>query len=159
KWVIVLLVVTIIGGLGAAFIHQGYGSKQLENVIREIEEKDPDWTWEALQAKRKKIEDKDNAALRVETVAKQLPEGWPSAQLGALGVGGRGSSSRIDDKQVDVVRDELAKVRAALDEARGLEKFTEGRWPNTPISALRPGQPRPARACKPITELLCLDAL
>src|SRR5262249_23469484 len=73
KWVIVLLVVTIIGGLGAAFIHQGYGSKQLENTIREIEEKDPDWTWEALQAKRKPIGDADNAASRVDAIAGQLP--------------------------------------------------------------------------------------
>jgi hypothetical protein len=154
-----LVVVTIIGGLGAAFIHQGYGSKQVENTIREIEEKDPDWTWEALQAKRKPIADADNAALRVDAIAGQLPESWPSDHLRALVMGTQASSGRVDDRQVDVVRDELAKVRAALDEARGLEKFTEGRWPNTPMSALRPGQPRPGRACKPIAEMLCLDAL
>jgi hypothetical protein len=159
KWAIVVLALTVIGGLGAAFIHQGYGSKQLENVIREIEEKDPDWTWEALQAKRKPLADAENAALRVEAIAGQLPDAWPSAPLSALVIGRQASSSRADDRQVDVVRDELAKVRAALDEARGLEKFTDGRWPNTPISSLRPGQPRPARGCRPVAELLCLDAL
>jgi hypothetical protein len=157
KWVIVLLVVTVIGGLGAAFIHQGYGSKQLENVIREIEEKDPDWTWEALQAKRKKIEDKDNAALRVDAIAAQLPENW-SYRVGQLTRAGE-PKGQLDDKDIDLIRDELAKCRAALEEARGLEKLSEGSWP---ADALRRGKGKrgfSATHCVEVAELLYLDAL
>lgn len=156
KWVVVLVAVTIIGGLGAAFIHQSYGSKQLENALHEIEDKDPDWTWEALQAKRKPIADKDNAALRVDAIAGQLPGKWPSEHLS---IRDRSAARRIDDKEIDLIRDQLAKVRAPLEEARALEKFSEGRWPNAPISALRPGQPRPARGSRTVAQLLCLDAL
>src|SRR5262249_24266084 len=73
KWTAILVIATVFFVFIGSLLYRGYGDKQLEKAIFETEEKDPDWTWEALQAKRKKIEDKDNAALVVAKLAKQLP--------------------------------------------------------------------------------------
>jgi hypothetical protein len=153
KWTAILLAAALFFVFIASLLYRGYGDKQLEKAVLETEEKDPDWTWEALQAKRKKVEDKDNAALVIAELAKQLPQDWPEDKR--LSKFPKEARVPLTETQVELLQSEFEKYSGVLKKARNLNKLSAGRWP-TSLSSEEPiGS---ALACAVVAELLQFDA-
>ena len=157
KLTVYLALAVLLLGVMALFIYRGYGMNQLEAAVAETDEADPGWTWEDLQEKRKDVPDKENAALIVLAVAKQVGDDWPGKDSPLLKIAAAPASEPLTAAQVQELRAELDKQQAALTAARQLERCPTGRYPTTPGTPTS-DRPRPWNAAKPVCRLLALDA-
>src|SRR5215510_809422 len=53
-------------------------ANQLKLVIDNLDQQNPGWRWDELQAKRAALPDEENAAIQVQAAFKLLPRGWPN---------------------------------------------------------------------------------
>src|SRR2546430_16259462 len=53
------------------------GEKRLAAVVAELDESEPGWRWEDVQARREVIPDDENSALIVFAATKLVPRNWP----------------------------------------------------------------------------------
>jgi hypothetical protein len=149
RWLLgILLSIAIsLGLMVAKFVFDR--SKAMQEVADEVarlDESDPGWTFEAIDAKRKKFEPAMNGALCVIEIEKVLPKDWPmwrhkeakfgqpqvfidSHQLLDETVWQRDPRIRLTDDADKLLRAELARAAKALEQTRDLDKFTEGRFP------------------------------
>ncbi len=125
-------------------------SQAMQEVAAEVarlDESDPGWTFEAMDAKRKQIDPDKNGALCINEIAKLLPKDWPiwgqetTQRFGEppifvdeheelkKAVGRRDPRIRLSEDAGKLLRSELARVAKALDKANELEKHSEGRFP------------------------------
>jgi hypothetical protein len=117
----------------------------LQAVLAEIERAAPGgWNLATLEAERAPIAEKEHAAATAQRAWNLLPQGWeenpdlPEVEPGALlSVVGNNHSIALRDEDAEKIKRELAKVTAAVDEARKLLAFKAGRFPTT---AMRPDQ-------------------
>lgn len=159
KWAVILGCVVVFLGFCASLIYGGYASKQLEEAINETDEKDPGWTWNSLQVNRKAVPEKENAALVVAAVAKQLPADWPSEEImhGLRPLFGRSAAVSLTEAQHKVLQAELEKHQAALEQARSLAGFQAGRWAPLALEDRWQRTPRGAEEHERVATLLFLD--
>jgi hypothetical protein len=53
-------------------------TKEYEKAAAELDQSDPGWRWEEIEARREGIPDELNSAIPVESAARMLPRQWPS---------------------------------------------------------------------------------
>lgn len=137
KVALALGVVALFLGFCGSLIYRGYGSKQLEQAIDEIDEKEKGsgWQWASLNSKRKEVPEKDNAALLVQQAAGQLPADWPPQRLARWAEADHTPEVRLPQEDLTAVNAELEKHAAALLVARKLAGCKQGRWPDPPFAA------------------------
>jgi hypothetical protein len=106
------------------------GKADLAAAIAETDALDPDWRWEALEAKRANIPDVENSINVINKVAEALhgqnllrleaPDGgpvfddWPTNRL-------------LDDVRLGIVRESLSRCPEAVELASSLKRFPRGR--------------------------------
>ncbi|MBL8797104.1 MAG: hypothetical protein JNM56_24600 [Planctomycetia bacterium] len=161
KWALVLGCVVLFVGFCASLIYRGYGSKQLEEAIDAIDEKEQgsDWQWKSLHAKRKPLPDAENAALLVKQAAEQVPQNWPTEQLARWIETDRTPARKLNAEEQAALAAELEKSSRARPEARKLAGCKQGRWPDWPVTPT--GWPDDApnfAAVTKVLQLLWLDA-
>lgn len=129
KWTVILGIAAVVLAVVASFIYRGYGQKQLDDAKREVSKIDEAWEWEYLQATRKEVADKDNGALVVLAVAKQLPTDWPGKESRLSEIGQLPPNVALREDQAEFLRGELAKFREPLKDLTKLSERSTGRYP------------------------------
>jgi hypothetical protein len=160
-------------------IHKG--TKEYQVAAAELDQSDPAWRWDEIEALRKELPAKENAAEYVLAAGKLLPKKWPDQPAAAPRVGaangmeqaGGENTPALADRLKDVEpnyqlpEDILAELRAELTAlarplavARELAEHLKGRYPvvplaHNPIDTLLPHQP----SLRAVINLLHLDAV
>jgi hypothetical protein len=111
--------------------------KELQAVIAELDETDPGWRLEDIEAARKVIPDEENSALAVMRIAGKIPSPAavsPSSNRPKSWDERMSESSPEDELEPDVyweLRQELKGIEPLLKQARGLAQMKDGRFPIT----------------------------
>jgi hypothetical protein len=121
--------------------------RELREAIAEADRSDPDWRLLDIEAKRPVIPDEENSSLQMAKMKQATPARWPFWYYQASPPGGEITladyedfNRRLDDRpppvlldaeQERVLRFEMKRAAAAMDEARKLIDFPRGRHPIT----------------------------
>jgi hypothetical protein len=121
-----LLVAVLVCAAWAArwALHRWSAQRELDAVIALLDQADPGWQLDELEASRKAIPEDKNAALAVGAIRRLLPEQWKPEDPPAR------PERRISPAQTEELRKVLLRAAAALNEARALADYAEGRYPN-----------------------------
>ena len=102
--------------------------RRLQATVTELDQAEPGWRLDELEASRSKVPDEANSALKVLAIGKSMPANWPGADM----------SRRLENlipphalhpDQAQVLSAEMDKVKSALEDARALKDFPDGRFP------------------------------
>jgi hypothetical protein len=125
KWLGILLVPL----LGVAIL--GYvllaGRSKLDRIMADLDQNDPGWRWDELEARRPSIPDVDNSALCVDAVRKLLTDDWlqeldseaPDRPI-MQQIGDLERCIQLNEPQMRRLRTLLDKVKPALAQAQRL---------------------------------------
>ncbi len=118
----------------------------LQAAMAYLDEIDPDWRFEAIEAKRPDLRPEENGALQVLAVAAALPKDWPVWIIDA------DIPRKVDEEKeeiykllmdktwyqvprealppraLELLRSELKRAGQALEKAKSLEKYSDGRY-------------------------------
>jgi hypothetical protein len=122
-----------------------------------LDESDPGWRLEEIEAAREVIPDEQNSARVVAAVARMLPGQWPPEDLTALEER-LGSPARLPAEQLALLRREPDGMRGAVVRARALAGMPRGRHrlrlEENPFDVRHDDQQR----CRAVTALVLYDA-
>jgi hypothetical protein len=128
-----LLLLLILSAIAAFFIpvywQRRQAAEELRQVLAELDENDPDWRLERIEAKRREVPDDKNGAMVVRAAAQQLPKDWQGNSL--YDIYKVPPPSQLTDDSFKQMRQELDTARSAVTAARKLAKYPEGRFPTT----------------------------
>jgi hypothetical protein len=150
--VAVLVLFTACGGFHAVLVYTT--EQDVREAEAEADRLEPDgWRLDEIEAQRKVLPDKENAALVVQAVKAKLPASWPKPRPAPAAVADGGAAAapppaqqvyvatdlgtlppevQLDDALLRDLRDSLkAAGPEALDEARALYRLRDGRFPLT----------------------------
>jgi len=143
--------------------------RELAEAIAEADTLDPGWRFDDLQAKRSKIPDAENGALKVQQAAAFLPWPWPARWNAPANETDEATPTlaeqlqqlspevALTEEQAQTLRDELDHVKDALKPARELVHLPHGRYQlNWPLDPSR--QIDPFRRTRDVAFLLQMDA-
>ena len=151
-----LLLVPVIGYVAYAWL----AGSELDNAIAETDAVDPRWRMEHLLADRAEIPDEKNGALAVMAVDRVL--GRPGFDMGQDNwelFEDLPPEAQLNLQQIDVLRAALGKHPKALEEARKLRRFTEGRFPIVHSKDWLNTNLDPLQRCRNVMALLQYDAM
>lgn len=157
-WFRILLFVLLSVVLGAIHIYweRHQAADEVARVLAELDQSDPDWRLEKIEAKRQVMSDENNGALAVIAAHKALPKNWQNKLHDKLAK--IAPPVQISSDLAGQLRTELQTVEPALIAARKLIDYPRGRFPMsyTPnfISTLVKNQ----QDAREIGSLLFLDA-
>ncbi|MCI0464342.1 MAG: hypothetical protein L0Z62_45995 [Gemmataceae bacterium] len=129
--VLAVVLIVLFGGLltGGIYFYQRHAADTaLREALAEVDQLDPGWRLQDIDANRAAIPDHENGALHARAVNRQLPRGWD------LKVGfytwdeNLQAEVQLNAAQVKALRAELARAGAALAEARKMKDFERGRF-------------------------------
>jgi hypothetical protein len=131
------LLLLLIGGIvGWVKWVEYVAEKELQAVIAELDETDPGWRLEDIEAARKVIPDVENSALVVMQIAGKIPRPVPPAQTDKNPPKDWEQrvfeSSPEEELEPDIyweLRNELKSIQPLLKQARSLARMKEGRAP------------------------------
>ncbi len=131
RWSLVLLLIFIAPPAGYYFYATWSLQSELAEVIAETDRLDPRWRLEDIEADRKTFRDEENAALQV-ILASRLILNRPTEHLnhGQVFFDVQ-AQTQLNSQQIDIIREALQKMPAALIEARKLKDMPGGRFPIT----------------------------
>jgi predicted Zn finger-like uncharacterized protein len=141
---------------------------ELEKIIAELDQKEPGWRFEEIEAKRKVLKPKENSALVISESYKLLgnfEQRKPLRELGKLPDPADMEAIKSSPQQLltlpsnNLIKTTLGAFQPSLDEARKVAKLPEGRFeltyePNIVNTILTP-----LDTTRPVAELLAMDAL
>jgi hypothetical protein len=124
---LILLVITGIGLLAARLYWQTReAAEELRQALAELDEADPDWRLERIEAKRLTLSDKENGAVAVIAAHRALPQNWQNKLWDELRK--LPPPIRISSDLAKQLRSELQTLDAALIGARKMIDFPRGRF-------------------------------
>jgi hypothetical protein len=128
KWTLLLLMLVVCLVLGASAYFHFEGDRRLQEAIAQADEKDPDWRWDDLEAKRAAVPDDQNAAWKVELAALALPEDWPAAKASFREIRDLPPVIQLSEVHTNALAREFAARVDALGQARDLADYPAGRY-------------------------------
>lgn len=130
---IALLVLLIVTGVptGLYLYHYVPAERELQEAIAAVEQTDPRWRLEHIDADRAAVPDADNGALHILAVVPRIPADFTADHRFGLLFSNVIPPHRLSDEQAKALRDEMARAGAALPDARKLKDFPRGRFPIT----------------------------
>lgn len=148
------------------FVTLQVGKQKLQKVIAATDALDPGWRWSDLEAQRAVLPDNENAALKVQEVARLIPGEW-SAWPPAPNIWRGTQRAELDavlpcelfkKTQETALVAALLTVREALNAAQPLAHMPQGRFPTLgpPLQYVEGSQA--AQDMRAVCELLCLAA-
>ena len=127
--VVVLLLALV--GLGVRFDYRHrLAVAKLEEAVAAVDREEPGWRVKDLEASRAAVPDAENSALVLARARALLPHDRPAKELYDL-LEGPQPCEQFRPEQVALLRRELARARAALDEAHKVADLPRGRHPIT----------------------------
>jgi type II secretory pathway pseudopilin PulG len=145
----------------------GRDSRELQALIEELDQSDPGWRFEDLQAHRAILPNDQNSTLQVQAAARQLPQPWPTPRP-RQDPNGRPPTIadilanvpqpvQLTGEQSRELDEELEKAAPALALARELAAMPRGRFSVDPgLDAQRHHLPN--EDVRQVAHLLSLDA-
>lgn len=128
RWFCILcLIVLAIGGLALnEYWQRRQAAEELREVLAELDQAEPGWRLEQIEANRRVVPDEQNGALLVVKAHGALPKGWTSKPLDELEK--IAPPVQISEEIAKQLRAELAIAEPALIEARKLIGYPHGRY-------------------------------
>jgi hypothetical protein len=127
--VVLIVVVRTVWLAGEREWRRMSGEKELTVALAEADERDPDWRWEALNAKRPRPPAGKNAADRILAIKSLTPTNWGyKLDLTDEGMTREPppTNHRFPPDQITAIRTELDRARAAVELARTLKDYPSG---------------------------------
>ncbi|HEY7310474.1 MAG TPA: hypothetical protein VH643_14005 [Gemmataceae bacterium] len=112
--------------LGAQRWWHHTNQKRLNEALAELDQAEPGWRLEDLEAAREQVPEEENSARVVVASYKLLPDGWPPREIGDL-LDRRNPPEMLPPEDFNRLTKELADVGPALTEARKLRAMPRGR--------------------------------
>ncbi len=137
---------------------------ELEKIIAELDQKEPGWRIEELEAKRKVLTPEENSALVISESYKLLgnfEQRKPLWELGKLpDIAAIKSSPQqlLTPPSINLIKTTLGAFQPSLDEAKKVAKLPEGRFEITYAPNIANTILSPLDATGAITDLLTIDA-
>ena len=137
---------------------------ELEKIIAELDQKEPGWRIEELEAKRKVLTPEENSALVISESYKLLgnfEQRKPLWELGKLpDIAAIKSSPQqlLTPPSINLIKTTLGAFQPSLDEAKKVAKLPEGRFEITYAPNIANTILSPLDATGAITDLLIIDA-
>jgi hypothetical protein len=132
--------------------------KSLDEILAQINQSDPGWRLEDIEANREVIPEKENSALVVQEVRERLLGGWEDQAL-TLTLQDLAPEKQLNDRQTQKIEEMLKKIQEPLALARRLADMPRGRTPihysDDGISTLLPN----TQNARSAANLLRFDAL
>ena len=169
RWLVVGLFRTLLFSLllsAASYVYYRYQAESAwRAAVQELDERDPSWRWEAIQAARPAVPVDKNALVEVRRLQALLPKDWPAPPPGKLPAG-RFVDALRNERCTPAQQGELDEllqapgVPAARQGARGLIRWPQGRIDvemdmHYPLQTQMPDHVR----LRTVARLLMLDAL
>jgi hypothetical protein len=147
---------------GAYLYHEHLVEQDLLDAIAEADRLDPGWRLEEMEAARAAVPDAENSAILVRAADAGMPATWPTPPPGTLPFIERLAevppTDRLPDVELVGLRQEHAKVEAALATARDIADRPRGRhvvvWAPDLIGTLVPH----LMSTRRVMQVLVLDA-
>ena len=137
---------------------------ELEKIIAELDQKEPGWRIEELEAKRKVLKPEENSALVISESYKLLGNQeqkkplWELGQLPDLAAIKSSPQQLLTQPSINLIKTTLGAFQPPLDEAKKVAKLPEGRFEITYAPNIANTILTPLDATGAITELLAIDA-
>ena len=137
---------------------------ELEKIIAELDQKEPGWRIEELEAKRKILTPEENSALVISESYKLLgnfEQRKPLWELGKLpDIAAIKSSPQqlLTPPSINLIKTTLGAFQPSLDEAKKVAKLPEGRFEITYAPNIANTILTPLDTTRPVAELLAMDA-
>lgn len=139
-----------------------------EKTIAELDQKEPGWRFEEIEAKRKVLKPNENSALAISESYKLLgnfEQRKPLRELGKLPNPADMEAIKSSPQQlltqpsINLIKTTLGAFKPSLDEARKVAKLPEGRFELTYAPNIVNTILTPLDTTRPVAELLAMDAL
>jgi hypothetical protein len=174
RWLRNIAVILLLLGAGLAAVYyllRQASDRELAAVMAELDQQDPGWRLEEIEARRVSLPPEQNSAVRIQAVKRLLPNPWPARNTPAADAEPEAESPAAIDERVGAVEPEvqlsaaltrdlraaLQNVARAVAQARPLAEMPRGRfavtWAKDGISTVLTCQDARAAA-----NLLRLDA-
>jgi hypothetical protein len=133
-----LLVVVIVGTYARVKLSQYNAQKELDAIVAELDETDPGWRLDDIEAARKVIPDEENSALVMMQIVAKMPK--PTRANPPIRNPPKSWDERVSESSPEEVlepdinwelRKELESIQPLLKQARGLALMNQGRYPIT----------------------------
>jgi hypothetical protein len=161
RWLrrIALTLLLALIGLGVRLYYRHHEAvTKLEEAVAALDRDDPGWRLEDIEAAREQVPEAENSARVVVAAAKLLPQGWPRPEFDEP-FGRLGPEEQLTPDDFARLKQELERVRPALEEARKLAALPHGRhrivYQALVFETLLPDQPEARR----VAHLLTREAL
>ncbi len=163
RWLLAAALALLAAVAGGYYWYRDALDRELRDAIAEADRLDPGWRFEDIEAARPAVPDAENGARVVLAAGAKIPPKWLDPTPGdESGLVARLADVPLPQWPADAdlaeLRGELAKVAAALDEARKLADLPRGRykvaWSPDLIGTLVPHVDKVRR----VSRLLTLDA-
>jgi hypothetical protein len=129
RWVVGILLciaVTIGLALGPVYWSRSKSRQELDAAIADLDQSDPGWRLDEIQANRQKIPDADNGVLVALAAHKLLPPNWPGKI--DLDFEFAPPCVKLSSTAAKGIRDELLAQAKAVEQARKLSAYPAGRF-------------------------------
>jgi len=153
---LLLLLCAVLLPAGYLYWQRRIAAAELRAVLMELDENEPGWRLEQLEANRREVPDELNGALVVLAASRGLPERWDSEITDALYA--VPPPIRLPAGVVEQLRRELQLVEKGLADARRLVDLPHGRFPIVYSPDFMSTQVEHLQASRRIGTLLRLDA-
>jgi hypothetical protein len=151
----------IVVGLAALYI--GYATmaarRDLERAIAQLNESDPGWTLEDIEAGRRVLADEENSALLVGRLSGELVKANLQAGASTRVFDELRPEVRLDAEQQQVLREVLAPLEKLREEALRLKDLPEGRFPITYAADFISTNIRHVQNSRQVLQLLHYEAM
>jgi len=137
---------------------------ELEKIIAELDQKEPGWRIEELEAKRKVLTPEENSALVITESYKLLGNQeqkkplWELGKLPDIAAIKSSPQQLLTPPSINLIKTTLGAFQPSLDEAKKVAKLPEGRFEITYAPNIANTILSPLDATGAITDLLTIDA-
>ena len=137
---------------------------ELEKIIAELDQKEPGWRIEELEAKRKVLKPEENSALVISESYKLLGNQeqkkplWELGKLADIAAIKSSPQQLLTPPSINLIKTTLGTFQPSLDEAKKVAKLPEGRFEITYAPNIANTILSPLDATGAITDLLTIDA-
>lgn len=137
---------------------------ELEKIIAELDQKEPGWRIEELEAKRKVLTPEENSALVISGSYKLLGNQeqkkplWELGKLPDIAAIKSSPQQLLTPPSINLIKTTLGAFQPSLDEAKKVAKLPEGRFEITYAPNIANTILSPLDATGAITDLLTIDA-
>src|SRR5262245_30354831 len=163
-----LIMLAVAGMALHVYWQRSEAAEEVRQVLAELDQVEPDWRLDQIEARRGVLGDDENGALAIIAVFEQLPKAWKTKTFGYDPRQARESlheiaktppPNRYDDEVAKQLREELQAIQPTMAAARKLIHFPQGRFPVEYSPDFLSTQVPNHQGARAVANILILDTL